>query len=118
MSPWYYNPHTGGTRISPKVQEETRTKLLSLAKESDFKNLVRLEIRFKGALCYVDAYEKDYPDVPTHICRLRLVSGGQAWSMAFYTYSHEKYEPCLFLTGKETGTLEEAWKTVGSFYLS
>ncbi len=118
MSPWYYNPHTGGTPISPKVQEETRAKILALAKKNQFKNILRLEIRFKGSLCYIYAFEKDYPEVPTHICRLRYFDLMNHWSLAFYTYSHEKYEPCLFVTGKETGTLEEAWQTVCSAYLS
>ena len=31
--------------------------------------------------------------------------------MAFYTYSHEKYEPCVFHNGGWHGTPEEAFDT-------
>ena len=37
-------------------------------------------------------------------------------SMAFYTYSHEKYEPCFFDSGSDHGTPEEAFE-IGAVYL-
>jgi hypothetical protein len=36
--------------------------------------------------------------------------------MAFYTYSQEKYEPCMFRNGTFQGTPEEAFDVV-SIYL-
>lgn len=119
MSPWawVFDPHSGGTEISPKLQEETRQRILAAAKKSQIENFTRLEIRFRGPFCYIDAWETASDRLPTHICRLRYFSGRQRWSLAFYTYSHEKYEPSFFRSGKECGTPEEAWETVGSIYL-
>ena len=37
--------------------------------------------------------------------------------MAFFTYSHERYEPCFFPSGKQFGTPEEAFD-VGAVYLT
>lgn len=54
---------------------------------------------------------------PTHLCRLRYFGDENAWSMAFYTYSNEKYEPCYFGNGTFYGTPEEAFD-VSSGYLS
>ena len=93
---------------------------------------VQIDVRFRGKFSYVDAYtepyvSKDYDpklfgesreehierlrDTPTHLCRLRYFGDENRWSMAFYTYSHEKYEPCFFNTGSWHGTPEEAFDT-------
>lgn len=55
-------------------------------------------------------------DVPLHLCRLRYFRDEEAWSLAFYTYSHEKYEPCLFGNGSWHGTPEEAFE-IGAMHL-
>lgn len=49
--------------------------------------------------------------IPTHLCRLRYFGDEDRWSMAFYTYSHETYEPCFFDNGAWHGTPEEAFDT-------
>jgi hypothetical protein len=36
--------------------------------------------------------------------------------MAFYTYSHNRYEPCNFENGSDHGTPEEAYE-LGALYL-
>jgi len=54
--------------------------------------------------------------VPVHLCRLRYFRNEDAWSVAFYTYSHERYEPCVFHSGDDHGTPEEAFD-VGAVYL-
>ena len=118
MSPWVWDPHAGGTPISATVQEETRARIVAAAQRRGLKSVFRLEIRFKGSFCYIDAYEPDSP-LPTHLCRLRYfcARGPKAWSLAFYTYSNENYEPCVFPSGEEFGTPEEGFE-VGSMYLS
>src|SRR3990167_4507358 len=116
MSPWYFEPHSGGTPVPPHIQQEIRSRILVAASKIKLKNLDRLDIRFKGKFCYIDAYETG-ESILTRICRLRYFSGRQEWSMAFYTYSHERYEPCFFSSGEWFGTPEEAWETVGSVYL-
>ena len=118
MSPWVFDAHSGGTPVPKKVQEETRAKILVATERRELKNLSRVEIRFQGSFCYIDAYEKG-SEILTHLCRLRYFSGRtpDSWSVAFYTYSHERYEPCIFPSGKEWGTPEEGFE-VGSVYLS
>ena len=39
----------------------------------------------------------------------------QRWSMAFYTYSNEKYEPCFFNNSTFHGTPEEAFDTAAVY---
>jgi len=39
------------------------------------------------------------------------------WSLSFYTYSHERYEPCSYPNGEEFGTVEQAFD-VGAVYLT
>ena len=42
----------------------------------------------------------------------RMLTGDEnKWSMAFYTYSHMKYEPSFFNNGTWHGTPEEAFDT-------
>ena len=115
MSPWYYNPQTGGTKIPEQMQDEIRSRILKHAKKLYPKNPAVLNIRFKAQFCYVDAQEPGQR-VPTHLCRLRYFSGNKEWSLAFYAYSSEKYEPCFLNSGEWCGTVEEAFKT-GSTYL-
>jgi hypothetical protein len=117
MSPWVLDPHRGGTSVPSIVQEETRARILAAAEKRELPKKFRLEIRFKGAFCYVDAWEEGSP-VPLHLCRFRYFGGRgeEAWSAAFYTYSHERYEPCVLASGKWFGTLEEGLD-IGSVYL-
>ena len=53
---------------------------------------------------------------PTHLCRLPHF-GADRWSVAFYTYSHERYEPTFFGSGEDTGTPEEGLD-IGAVYLT
>jgi hypothetical protein len=90
----------------------------------------RLGIRFRGALCYIDAYTppeapsrsfllasgqtrdeyfKRGKQIPTHLCRLRYFGDENGWSMAFFTYSNERYSPCHFQNGSVHGTPEAAF---------
>ena len=52
----------------------------------------------------------------THLCRLRYFGNEDAWSLSFFTYSNERYEPCVFHNGSFHGTPEEAFD-VGAAYL-
>ena len=53
---------------------------------------------------------------PLHLGRLRYFGNEEAWSYAFYKYSDEKYELCVFGNGGFYGTPEGAFDT-GSVYL-
>ncbi len=134
---WVYNPHVGGVKIPPAVQERTKKRIETHAQKHYAGKFLRLDIRFRGALCYIDAFTepakptKDLLDMrgeteeqyyermrnfPLHLCRIRFFKDEDAWSLAFYTYSNEKYEPCVFENGTFVGTPEEAFD-VGAVYL-
>lgn len=73
---------------------------------------IQLKLRFKTQFCYIDTVEEgDVRHFP--LCRLRHFSND--WSLALFTYSNERYEPCFLSNGKWTGTLEEALKTSEAF---
>ena len=131
------NAHAGGTTIPSAVRQETERRIRAYAEKRYAGAYSRLGIRFHGALCYIDAYVEPEPpsrrllqvfqetreqylnrvrEVPLHLCRLRYFGGRKVWSMAFYTYSNERYEPCTFPNGTFYGTPEEAFE-VGATYL-
>ena len=129
---WVYDPHSGGVKIPQAVRDRTRNRILAYAEKHYAGKYIRIDIRFRGQLCYIDAYTEPYVpldfdasvfgesrdeyierqrNAPTHLCRLRYFGDEDRWSMAFYTYSHEKYEPCAFNNGSFHGTPEEAFET-------
>jgi hypothetical protein len=134
---WVYDPHSGGVKIPPAVRQRITERIQKHAQTKYAGKFTRLEIRFHGALCYIDAFVK--PEEPSrsllkatgktraqyleglgdhllHLCRLRYFGDENAWSLAFYTYSHERYEPSVFENGTFHGTPEEAFD-VGAVYL-
>jgi hypothetical protein len=137
MRAWVYNPHAGGVKIPPAVRQRTEQRIRSYAEARYAGRFTRLEIRFRGQLCYIDAYvEPEEPssallrsldetreqykerlrNAPLHLCRLRYFGNEEKWSLAFYTYSHEKYEPCAFDDGSLHGPPEAAFE-IGAIYL-
>jgi hypothetical protein len=112
---WMFAPHSGGSRIPPALQEETRRRILAHANKHYGGGFDRIDVWFRGQFCYIDAYQ-DGNTVPTHLCRLRYFSGHGEWSVAFYMYSHERYEPSFFASGEALGTPEEGFD-VGAVYL-
>lgn len=134
---WVLSPHTGGTPVPSRAQIETRRRIQAHADEHYSGRFLRIDVRFRGCFCYIDAFcEPDRPtrselrslgmtrdeyrehgrERPIHLCRLRYFSGRGRWSVAFYTYSHERYEPSFFATGEPFGTPEEGFD-IGAVYL-
>ena len=133
---WQLNPHSGGVKIPQAVQERTRQRLMAYAEKEYQGRYLSLDIRFRGALCYIDAYvepevARDWPPkdwgetrqqmidrlrrTPTHLIRLRYFQEDR-WSFAFYTYSNDRYEPSMYPSGSFFGTPEEAFD-IGATYL-
>jgi hypothetical protein len=133
---WISTPHSGGRKIPPLTQEVVRKRIITHAEKKYKGKYSRIDVKFKGVFCYIDAYQepevgKKHPtaafgetreefierlrNTPTHLCRLRFFDINR-WSVAFYTYSHEKYEPCLFPNGEWFGTPEQAFE-IGTVYL-
>ena len=134
---WHFDPHTGGNRIPSSVRVDTTQRLERYATTHFAGRYIRLSIRFHGAHCYIDALvepdkpskallrvtgetEKQFIDrmrlTPLHLCRLRYFAVDR-WSIAFYTYSNERYEPCMFHNDTFFGTPEEGLE-VGGVYLN
>ena len=103
-----------GPAISAQLQDETRQRILAHASKIVPARASEIEVRFHGPHCYIDAREPDSPE-PMHLCRLQYVGAGH-WSLDFYTYSHEKFERAVFMTGSFTGTPEEGLE-IGATYL-
>lgn len=135
MHAWVYDPHSGGVKIPAAVRQRTERRILSYAEAHYAGKFTRLGIRFRGVFCYIDAYtEPTEPsesllqitgetreqylercrNIPIHLCRLRYFEE-ERWSMAFFTYSNEKYEPSVFNTGSFEGTPEEGFETAAIY---
>jgi hypothetical protein len=105
MKGWHYDPHSGGQKISPAVRSKTEAIALAYSKTRPWYPKYQLRLRFRGQFCYLDGCEDGGKAFP--LGRLRYFSENK-WSLAFYTYSNERYEPCIFPTGEWCGTVEDA----------
>ena len=131
------DPHSGGIKIPPAVQRHTEHRILSHVAAHHAGKFARIEVRFRGALCYIDAYaqpQEPTPDLlqvtdetreeyleheritPHHLCRLRYFGKEDEWSLALYTHSHEKCEPRVFGNGSSYGTPEEAFDLAAALF--
>jgi hypothetical protein len=129
---WVKDPHSGGVNIPERIKETIKNRIVGYAETHYAGKFTRIDVRFKGQFCYIDAYTEpfvpeDYDsllfgetreerverlrDTPIHLCRLRYQGDEEEWTMAFYTYSHDKYEPSVFDHGGFFGTPEEAFQT-------
>ena len=134
--PWVYDPHSGGVKISERVKTHTKQRILAYAEQQYAGKYTRLDLRFHGVFCYIDAYMEPsvsdgFPlpgsgetkeaylermrNTPVHLCRLRHFSEDR-WSVAFYSYANERYEPCILPNGTFEGTPEEGFD-IGAVYL-
>ena len=131
MAMWVYDPHSGGVNIPPAVRARTERRIHNYADKHYAGKFTQVDVRFRGALCYIDVYTE--PDettgrvlprgetrdrwlarmrsTPTHLCRIRYFGDENRWSFAWFTYSNEKYEPSFLNTGEDHGTPEEAFET-------
>ena len=135
---WVFAPDSGGTKITEALKTEIKQRIERVAQRRFKGKYTRLDIRFKGQFCYIDAYKepqvmkgwppKDWPETreefyerlrntPTHLCRLRYFSDDR-WGYAFYTYSHEKYELSVYPNGEFFGKPEDAFVASAEAYLN
>jgi hypothetical protein len=113
---WIFSPHSGGIKISPNRKTEVENRIHRYADQNLMGRCGRIDVRFRGALCYVDAYQKEPAgdEFRFPLCRLRHFDI-ERWSIALFTWSHEKYEPCIFPSGEWFGTIEECLELGGTF---
>jgi hypothetical protein len=130
------DPNEGGVRIPELVKERVRRRVEAFAAKHYAGKYSRLDFRFRGHFCYIDAYQEpepgSYPEylrgreseeeyyertrqIPIHLCRLRYFGHEDRWSMAFYKYSDEKYELSVFNTFSFWGTPEEGFDTAAGY---
>lgn len=135
---WGFDPNSGGKKIPPIVQADIVKRINTVAEEQFHGHYTRLDIRFRGQFCYIDAFVEpkisenwpppDWPETreayiermrttPVHLCRLRYF-GNDQWGFAFYTYSNEKYELSVFPDGEFFGKPEDAFVLSASLYLN
>ena len=104
--PWVYDPHRGGVKIPKKRHHEILLQVEKYARTRSWYPKIQLKARIKSQFCYVATIEES--DVrPLPLCRLRFFREN-IWSLALFTYSNERYEPCAFSNGKLEGSLEDA----------
>jgi len=135
---WVFDPDSGGVRIPEAVKQRTVARIERFAAEQFAGRYTRLDVRFRGQFCYIDAHTEpalpddnwppaDWPetreeyqtrlrDTPTHLCRLRYFGNEEGWGFAFYTYSNERYQLAVFPSGEFFGPPEEAFGA-SSMYL-
>ena len=135
---WVFDPDAGGKKIPETVKRDIEQRIHAVANEQFSGRYKRLDIRFRGQFCYIDAYteprisenwpppgwpetKEEYLDrmrnTPVYLCRLRYF-GNDKWGFAFYTYSNEKYELSVYPNGQFIGTPEEAFLTSAMVYLN
>ena len=119
------------------MQDRTAIRILQYDERQHSGLFTRISVRFKGQFCYMDAFTEPVPpspamlelvnetageylarlrNTPVHLVRLRYFKGRDLWSLAFYTYSQERYEPIVFLNGEWFGSTEDPFD-VGAVYL-
>ena len=73
MAPWVYDPHSGGVKISVRLQAELLSTVKEYAHDKSWYPAHQLTLRFKSQFCYVDTVESgDTRQLP--LCRLRHFS--------------------------------------------
>lgn len=115
MAPWVYTPHSGGQKIPPITQEIIRKELADYSCQRPWHPKQQLMARFKSQFCYIDTIDtekkRSFP-----LCRLRYFRKN-SFSLALFAYSHERYEPTIFSSGKLEGTLIEALELCEPFII-
>ncbi len=136
---WVFDPDSGGKPIPESVKRRTEERLQRYAAQHFAGRYTRLDIRFRGQFCYLDAFTEpepptaswpppDWPETrdeylerlratPTHLCRLRYFGDEERWGFAFYTYSNERYELSFFPSGEFLGPPEDAFHVAAEAYL-
>jgi hypothetical protein len=117
-SQWVFDPHSGGVKLSQSRKREVENRIQRYAEENLQEKSDKIETRFRGPLCYVTAWqtESDGRQFRFPLCRLRHFDM-ERWSIALFTWSNEKYEPCIFPSGEWFGTIEECLELGTTFLL-
>ena len=88
--PWVYDVHSGGKKIPQSNHEKIRKQVQVYAAKRPWKNKYKLQVRFKGQFCYVDALETDGTVSPLEDCDISMMENGVLHSIhtAMIAISH------------------------------
>jgi len=104
---WVFDPHSKNDTVPSALREPVRRVILKAGDDLNLTPKNKLDVRFRGAFCYVDAFEPNDPH-PTHLFRLRYSVSTKKWTVALFAYSNESYVSCNFPSGDPLGQPEEA----------
>lgn len=113
MAAWYFDPHSGGTKIPVNHYQQIIDQVNLHEQKQKWFPKFKIQLRFKGQFCYLDGYKEG--EVPFPVGRVRYFDDN-SWSLAFYTYSNERYKPCLFRNGKWLGIIEDAIDICSTYF--
>lgn len=113
MKVWCINPQGGGIKIPPNIYETILEQVRIHSSKRAWYPQYEIRLRFKNVFCYLDAVKEGKEVFP--IGRMRYFAIDK-WSLAFYTYSNERYQPCIMMNGEWFGTIGQAIDTC-SVYL-
>jgi hypothetical protein len=102
--PWVLDPHSGGVKIPSALFDSLIARAAAYQAAHFSQSKSQLKLRFKNQFCYLDALE-DCNMSP--LGRLRYFNS-ESWSVAFFTYSNERYQPCSLSNGEWFGSFEKA----------
>ena len=118
---WQLNPHAGGRSIPESMRRATTTGIIEHANTHFAGHYAEIVVRYRAQFCYVDAnLEPAAPPADAsnslQLCRLRFL-GPDRWSLAVYSYAHERYEPSVFGDGEFVGRAEDGFDLAANLYL-
>ena len=121
MKVWQFNPHTGGRSIPESVRRATTAGIIEHGNRHFAGRYAEIVVRYRAQFCYVDAdLEPAQPPAAgsnsLQLCRLRFL-GPDRWSLAVYSYAHERYEPSVFADGEFIGRAEDGFDLAANLYL-
>lgn len=102
--PWVLDPHSGGIKIPSALFDSLSARATAYQVAHSSQSKIQLKLRFKNQFCYLDGLENGKM---SPLSRLRYFNPDR-WSVAFFTYSNERYQPCYLSNGEWFGSFEEA----------
>lgn len=99
----------GPKGIPDSVVERVRERLEAHARQN-WASCKAVAVRSRGGFVYVDVQGAEDPE-PAPICRLKYTGSIDSWEFAYFTWAHEKYQPCFVRTGSPFGSPEDCFDT-------
>jgi len=57
---WVYDPQSGGKAIPEAIKPKIMQRILAHAEKNYAGKYSRIDVRFRGKFCYIDAYTEPY----------------------------------------------------------